>query len=119
MISQSEAPKPEEIEVHKHWRDTASYTYSLYSATGETGLTGGTIVSLTPEKRIPKKKKNIKSLALSPFFSGNKILLSEENDNNPETTYTSQSGKDNMSNNSRDDSIAKAKDSKNTNDYDK
>ena len=57
MISQSEAPKPEEIEVHKHWRDTASYTYSLYSATGETGLTGGTMVSLTPEKRIPRRRK--------------------------------------------------------------
>ena len=63
MISQSEAPAPEEIEVHKHVRDT-SY---LSAATGETCLPGGTRVSVTPEKHIPKKKKNIKSLALSPL----------------------------------------------------
>ena len=30
-------------------------------------MKGGTIASLTPEKRIPKKKRYIKSLALSPF----------------------------------------------------
>ena len=63
MISPSEAPAPEEIEVHKHQR----YLSSLSEATGKTGLTGGTRVSVTPEKRIPKKKKNIKSLALSPL----------------------------------------------------
>ena len=57
MISQSEAPDPEEIEVHKHQRYTSSYTYSLSSATGEISLTGGTIVSVTPEKLIPKKRK--------------------------------------------------------------
>ena len=41
MISQSEAPAPEEIEVRKHQSSTASYNSSLYSATGETGLTVG------------------------------------------------------------------------------
>ena len=91
MISQSEAPAPEDIEVHKHQRDTASCKYYLSSATGETGLTGGTSVSLTPEKRIPQKKKYIKSKDLSPFLPGNKILLNEENDDNPETTDTTLS----------------------------
>ena len=47
VISQSEAPAPEEIVVHKHQRDTASSAYSLSSSTGETGLTGGTLVSVT------------------------------------------------------------------------
>ena len=61
MISQSEAPEPEEIVVRKHQRYTASVTYSLASSTGETGLTGGTRVNVTPEKRIPKKKKYIKN----------------------------------------------------------
>ena len=69
MISQSEAPAPEEIEVRKHQRSTASYNSSLYSEMGETGLTVGKIVSVTPEKRIPKKKKNIKSKSLSPILS--------------------------------------------------
>ena len=73
MIYLSEEPAPEEIEVHKHRRNT----YSLSSATGKTSLTGGTRVSVTLEKRIPKKKKNIKSLALSPFLTGNKILLNK------------------------------------------
>ena len=68
MIYQPEAPALEEIEVQKHWRDTASFTSYLSSETGETGLTGGTRVIVTPEKLIPKKKKNIKSLALSPFL---------------------------------------------------
>ena len=86
MISQSEVPAPEEIEVLKNRRDTAYYTYSLSSATGETVLTGGTSVSATPEKIIPKKKKNIKSKALYPFLPGNKILLNEDNYHNPETT---------------------------------
>ena len=97
MISISEAPYLEEREAHKHQRDTDSYTSSLSLATGETGLTGGTRLSLTPEKRIPKKKKILKSLALSPFLPGNKILLNKENDNNPETTDTSRSEKDDMS----------------------
>ena len=57
MISQSEAQAPEDIEVHKHQRDTASCKYYLSSATGETGLTGGTRVSLTPEKRISKEEE--------------------------------------------------------------
>ena len=104
MISQSEAPAPEEIEVHKHWR----YVPSFYSATGETSLTGGTRVSVTPEKRIPKKKKYIKYLALSPFITGNRRLLNEENDNNPETTDTSRSEKDDMSHTSRNDYICKS-----------
>ena len=77
MISQSEAPSPEETEVHKRQKYTSSYTSSLSLETGETGLTGGTRVSVTPGKRIPKKKKNIKSLALSPFIPGNKRLLNE------------------------------------------
>ena len=46
---------------------------------------------------IPKKKKNIKPKALSPFLPGNKRLLNEENDNNPETTDTSLYEKDDMS----------------------
>ena len=48
MISQSEERDPEEIKVHKHWRDTASYTSSFSLSTLETGLTGGTRVSVTP-----------------------------------------------------------------------
>ena len=115
MISQSEAPAPEEIEVHKHQR----YTSSLSSVKVETGLTGGIRVIVTPEKRIPKKKKNIKSLALFTFIPGNKRLLNKENDHNPETTNTSQSEKDDMSHTNWDDYISKAKDTKNTNEDDK
>ena len=89
MISQSEAPALEEIEVRKHQRDTSSYASSLSSATGETGLTGGTRVSVTSEKSIPKKNKNIKSKALSPFLPVNKRLLNKDNYHNPETTDTS------------------------------
>ena len=37
MISQSEAPVPEQIVVRKHLRDTASYISPVYSSTGETG----------------------------------------------------------------------------------
>ena len=36
-----------------------------------------------PEKLIPRKKKYIKSLSLSPFLPENKIFLNEENDYNP------------------------------------
>ena len=43
MITQSEAPKPEEIEVHKHQSDLSC----LSAATGETGLRGGTKASVT------------------------------------------------------------------------
>ena len=56
MISQSEAPAPEEIEVHKHRRDK----YSLSAATGEIGVTGVTRVTVIAEKHIPKKKKRQK-----------------------------------------------------------
>ena len=69
----------------------------MAAATGETGLTGGTRGSVTPVKRIPNKKKNIKSLALTPFLPVNKILLNEENDHNTETTDTSQYEKDDVS----------------------
>ena len=72
MISQSEAPAPEGIVVSKHQRYTASYTYYLSSSTGETGLTLVTRVNVNPEKRIPNKKKYIKSKYLSPFLPGNK-----------------------------------------------
>ena len=85
---------------------------------GETGLTVGTRVSVTPEKRIPKKKKNIKYKALSPFLPANKILLNEDNDDNPETTDTSLYEKDDMSHTSPDDSTEK-KWHKNTNNGDK
>ena len=53
MIYQSEALASEEIEVHKHLR----YTYYLSSATGETGLTGGTRVSVTPEKSFQRRRR--------------------------------------------------------------
>ena len=72
MIYQSEAPVPEAIVVRKHHRDTASVTSSLYSSAGETVLTGGTRVNVTPEKRIPMKKKYIKPKALSSFSSRKK-----------------------------------------------
>ena len=104
--------------MRKHRRDTAYYSSSLSSATGETFLTGGTRVSVTPEKRIPKKKKNTKSLSLSPFLPGNKILLNEENYHNPETMDTSRSEKYDKSYTSWDDFIKKLKDTKNTNDDD-
>ena len=80
--------------MRKHQIDTASVTYSLSSSMGESGLTGGTRVNVTPEKRIPKNKKYIKPKALSPFLPVNKILLNEDNYDNPETTDTSLSGKD-------------------------
>ena len=44
MITQSEAPSPEQIEVHKHQR----YIYSSTADTGETGLTLVTRASVTP-----------------------------------------------------------------------
>ena len=77
--------------------DTASVKSSLSSSTGESGLTGGTRVNITPEKLIPKKHKHIKPTALSKFIPENKILLNKDNDYNPEATYTSISGKDYMS----------------------
>ena len=47
-----------------------------------------------------------------------KTLLNEDNDDNPETTDTSLSIKDDMSHTSLDDFIAKSKGTKNTNDDD-
>ena len=58
---------------------------------GETGLTVGTRVHLTPEKRIPKKKKNVKYKYLSPCLPENKRLLNEDNYDDPENTDTSLS----------------------------
>ena len=46
MITRSEAPATEDIEVHKHQSDLSC----LSSATGEIGLTGGTRASVMPEK---------------------------------------------------------------------
>ena len=54
MISQSEPLAPKEIMVDRKIR-TDVYILSIE--------TGG---SVTPEKRIPRKKKNMKSLAMSP-----------------------------------------------------
>ena len=59
------------------------------------------------------------SPVIPPFIPGNKILLNEENDDNPKTTETTLSEKDNTSHTSQDDSISKQKDTKNTNDDDK
>ena len=58
------------------------------------------------------------TIFLPPFLPVNKILLNAENDDNIETTDTSQSEKDDTSHNIRDDSIAKLKYTKNTNDDD-
>ena len=85
MIYQSYAPAPEEVVVRKKNKDTDSVTSSLSSSMGESGLTGGTKVNVTPEKRIPTKHKYIKPTDLSPFIPENKILLNEDNDDNPET----------------------------------
>ena len=54
MITQSEAPEPEEILVHKPWSDISALSVAI----GETssGLTRGTRTSVKPEKLIPKKK---------------------------------------------------------------
>ena len=86
-------------------RNRSAQTSKIYSflyiffvfSNGRNRFTGGTRVSVTPEKLIPKKKKNIKSLSLSPFLPVNKILLNEENDHNPEITDTSLSEKYDMS----------------------
>ena len=83
----------------------------MYSSTWETGLTGGTRLNVTPEKRIPKnKKKYIKSKALSTFLPENKIILNEDNYNNNETTYTSLSKNYDMSHTSPDDFTEKSND---------
>ena len=54
LISQSEKPTPKEIIVDKKIRSDVSF---LYVGTGD---------SVSQEKRIPRKKKNMKSLAMSP-----------------------------------------------------
>ena len=46
---------------------------------------------------------------MSPFISGNKRLLNEDNDDNPETKDTSISEKDDMSHTSPDDFTEKQK----------
>ena len=51
-----------------------------------------------------------------PFLPGDKILLNEENDDNPETTDTSQSIKYDTPHTNQDDFIANVKYTKNTND---
>ena len=101
---------------------------------GETssGLTGETRASITPEKRIPKKKKRknpqirlhqekvqfqirIKTLGtkqyqclpsdIPPFYSGIKSLRNDANDDNPETTDTSRTDKDDTLHTNQDYSI--------------
>ena len=66
-------------------------------------------VSVTLEKRIPKKKKHIKSKALSPFLPGNKRLSNKDNDDNRKTIDTSLSEKDDVSHTSPDDFTEKNK----------
>ena len=63
LITKPESPAPEEILAHKLRSDISD----LSGETGETssGLTGVTRASVAPEKRIPNKKKYIKSLAMS------------------------------------------------------
>ena len=56
MISQSEPPARKEITVGKLRTDLSVLS----------GATGAIRASITPEKRIPIKKRNIKSLATSP-----------------------------------------------------
>ena len=51
-----------------------------------------------------------------PFLPGYKRLLNKEYNDSTETTYTSQSEKDDTPHTNRDDSIEKVKDTKNTND---
>ena len=97
------------------------------------GLKGETRSSVTPKKPTPRKKINIKSLATSPpvndpitnhdkdnlwlqkyqclpphirtFPHDFKWLRNEANDDNPESTYTSRTDKDDRSHTNWDDSI--------------
>ena len=55
---------------------------------------------------------------IPPFLPRNKILINEGNDDNPEDTDTSQYEKYDTSHTTRDDSIEKAKETKNTYDDD-
>ena len=57
MITQSEAPAPELLVMDKLRTDL----YVNY------GLTGVTRASVKPKKRIPIRKRNKKSLAMSPL----------------------------------------------------
>ena len=66
MITQSESPLPEEIEVHKHRRDISV----LSSATVKTGLTGGTRASVIPGKLIPTNKNTYKILRFVSIKKG-------------------------------------------------
>ena len=75
----------------------------MSSSTWESGLTGGTRVNVSPEKRIPNNHKYIKPTALSPFLPLNKRLLNEDNDENPEITDTSLPGKYDISHTSKND----------------
>ena len=109
-------------------------------------LTGETGAIVTPEKRVPRKKINIKSLAKSqlrkdpipnqdkntlglqkyqclpphvpPFPTGFKSVRNEANYDNPETTYTSRTDKYDTSRTNRDDYIENVKSMNNTNDDD-
>ena len=56
LITQSEAPELEVIVVEK------LQTYLSVNS----GLTGEKRASVTPEKRIPRKKRNVKSMSTSP-----------------------------------------------------
>ena len=103
--------------------------------------------SITPEKRIPRRKGNIKSLAASPprkdqipnqnkktfgiqkyqcpppheptFPSGFKSLRNEASYDDTETIDTSRTDKDDTSRTNGDDYIQNVKSVENTNDYDK
>ena len=111
------------------------------------GLTGETRASVTPEKRIPRNKIKIKSLAtlpsikdpipnedkntlglkkyrslpphVPPFPPGFKPLRNETNYDNPETTDTARTDKYDTSHTNRDDSIENVKSTKNSNDDEK
>ena len=65
---------------------------------------------MMPEKRIPKKKKNMRYKALSPFLPGYKGLLNEDDDDNTETIDTSLSEKDDISHTILDDFTGKKND---------
>ena len=123
LITQSEAPAPEVIVVDKLLTDLSV----------NSGLTGETRSSATPEKRITKNKINKKSLAMSTpkkdpipnqdkntlgiqkyqcllshapsLSSGFKSLRNKANDDNTKTTDNSCTDKDDTSHTNRYDSI--------------
>ena len=136
MITKSEATAPEE-------KDGDKLRTGLYI---NSRLTGEKRASVTPEKRIPRKKINIKSLATSPpindtipnqdkntlviqkyqclpshvppFPLGFKSSINEVDDDNPETTDTSRTDKYDMSCTNTYDSIENLEATKNINDND-